>query len=109
VRTAQLSRPATTSDPSRFASAAHRATLFRPEVAQPQEDESPKVASSGGNPMEEAADPREDRDALAPCAEDGEVAEQNLRWTGLTATSEVWMPGGPPRHLSRAVDPRLTD
>jgi len=74
--------PATTSDPSRFASAAHRATLFRPEVAQPQEDESPKVASSGGNPVEEGADPREDRDALAPYAEEGEVAEQNLRWTG---------------------------
>jgi hypothetical protein len=63
------------SDPSRLASTAHRAALSPSEAGESQEDESLKLASSGGTPAENGADPREDREALAPYAEDGEVVE----------------------------------
>ena len=66
--------PAAASDPSRrFSSAVNRAPLFRPKAADPREDESPKLASSGGSAhLEQKGIPPEDLDALAHFVEDGE-------------------------------------
>jgi hypothetical protein len=67
-----MKSPAAVPEPGRFAPTAHRAALYRPKAAEPEGDESPKVAPFGGDTVVEARRFRRRTGMLAHYVEDGE-------------------------------------